>query len=131
MKLKQIIKTWPAFMPPRRVLEVFNADFANFYFSLGRGKPKEEISALWFTHRGRILGFFPIQHLVINDGSLPKLRSISGEESEFQIKRDNWVAICPGPIERLREKLYYAGFRGWRYFDLEEWRGTLESRVQL
>jgi hypothetical protein len=129
--VKEIIKTWPAFMPPRHVLEVFNSDFAHFYFTLGRGKPKDEISRLWFTHRGRILGSFSIGRLVINDGTLPKLCSLSGEESEWQIKPDNWVAICPGPIERLKEKLYYSGFRGWRYFDLEEHRGTLESMVQL
>jgi hypothetical protein len=129
--VKQIIKTWPAQFTPRHVLEVFTHDWGEFYFTLGCGKPKQEIARLWYTHRGRILGSFKIDRIVIQDGSLPRLRSITGEFSEWQIKPDNWVAICPPPFTRLKEKLYYSGFRGWRYFDLEEWRGSLESKVQL
>jgi hypothetical protein len=130
--VKEIIKTWPASFTPKHVLTVFTHDWGNFYFTLGRGKPSQEISRLWYTHRGRILGSFKIDRLVIQDGSLPRLQSITGEFSEWQIKRDNWVAICPaGTFTRLKEKLYYSGFRGWRYFDLDEYRGTLESRVQL
>ncbi len=126
-----IIKTWPAFMPIRKTLEVFNHDWVNFYFTLGRGRPSRMIGLLYFTHRGRILGHFEICDVVQNIGQLPKLRSLSGETSEWQIKLDRWVAICQPPFRRLKEKLYYEGFRGWRYFDLAAHRGTLDSMVQL
>lgn len=128
-----IIRTWPAWMPPRKVLEVFTHDWGNFYFTLGRGKPALETlpDEIWFTHRGRILGHFKISKIVRNEGQLPKLRSLSGEASEWQIKPDNWVAICEPPFIRLKEKLYFTGFRGWRYFDLAKHRGSLDSKVQL
>lgn len=116
-------------MPPRRVLEVFNADFGNFYFTLGRGKPQQSVERLFFTHRGRILGCFRVIELRLNDGAnIPSLQSLSGETSEWQIKPGSWVAICDGPIERVPEKLYYDSFRGWRYFDLEEYRGSADAR---
>lgn len=118
-------------MSPKKVLEVFTHDWGNFYFSLGRGRPKQEPYFLWFTHHGRILGSFPIEQIVQNDGSLPKLRSLSGETSEWQFKPDVWVAICRPPMVRLEEKLYMAGFRGWRYFSLEEHRSTLDAKIKI
>lgn len=127
-----ILKTWPAFMPPRKVLEVFTHDWGNFYFTLGRGRPKDPaVDQIFYTHRGRILGHFDIRQIVQNVGQLPKLRSLSGETSEWQIKGDNWVAICPPPFHRLEEKLYHDGFRGWRYFDLESYRGTVGARIRI
>ena len=126
-----ILKTWPAFMPPRKVLEVFGHDWGRFYFTLGRGKPQKPIEQLWFTHRSRILGYFGVGEIVQNVGQLPKLRALSGEISEWQIKGDRWVAICPPPFHRLEEKLYHEGFRGWRYFDLEAYRGTLGAKVRI
>jgi hypothetical protein len=128
---RHILKTWPAFMPPRKVLEIFSAKWARFYFSLGRGKPTQQISHVWFTYRGRILGNFPIEEIVINDGSLPKLKSLSGEASGWQFKPDVYVMICVPPMVRLREKLYYSSFRGWRYFDLAAWREEPEAMIQL
>ena len=130
--MPDILKTWPAQFPPSRVLEVFMHDWGEFYFTIGRGKPKETIGRLWYTHRGRILGSFKVDRIVQNDGSLPRLRSITGETSEWQIKRDHWVCVCPsGTFVRLKEKLYYSGFRGFRYFSLESWRKNPESKVQL
>jgi hypothetical protein len=126
-----ILKTWPAFMASRKTLEVFSHEWTTFYFSLGRGKPTRPVSQLWFTHRGRILGNFEIAEIVKNAGQLPKLRSLSNEVSEWQIKRDNWVAICFEPIVRLKENIYYCGFRGWRYFDLKSYRLLQESRILL
>lgn len=72
-----------------------------------------------------------IGRIVQNDGSLPKLRSLSDTESEWQIRGDHWVAVCPPPFRRLEDKVYHDGFRGWRYFDLEAYRTTIDARVRL
>jgi hypothetical protein len=126
-----ILKTWPAFMHPRRVREAFTHEWGRFYFVIGRGKPKRPIDRLFFTHRGRIIGHFEIAEIVQNAGQLPKLRSISGETSEWQIKGDSWVAICDPPFHFLQEKVFHSGFRGFRYFDLQAYRGTWESKVRV
>lgn len=128
-----ILKTWPAFMPPAKVLEVFTHDWGNFYFTLGRGRPQREgVSEIFHTHRGLILGHFDIKLIVRNMGdNLPELRSIDGSESEWQIKLMNWVAVCPPPFHPLKEKLCHEGFRGWRYFDLDAYRGTIGAKVRI
>jgi hypothetical protein len=126
-----IIKTWPAFFTPERTLAVFTHPWAKFYFTLGRGRPKIAPDEIWFTHRGAILGHFRIGEIVRNEGQLPKLARITGEESEWQIRPDNWVAICPPPFETLGERLFFAGFRGWRYFDLAKHRSSLDARIRL
>lgn len=126
-----ILKTWPAFMEARKVLEVFTHNWGRFYFTLGRGRPKHTPDQLFYTHHGRILGHFSIDEIVQNVGQLPKLRSLSGEESPWQIKGDRWVAICSPPFHRLDEKLYHESFRGWRYFDLENYRGTVGAKVRI
>lgn len=125
-----IIKTWPAFMPQPRVREAFSS-FAVFYFTIGRGKPARQIDRLFFTHQGLILGSFAITEIVQNVGQLPKLRAISGEESEWQIRPDSWVAICDPPFDALTERIYHDGFRGFRYFDLEAYRRTIDSKVRV
>lgn len=126
-----IIKTWPAFMPARRVREAFTHDWGRFYFTIGRGKPKQKVDQLFYTHRGRILGHFLISEIVQNAGQLPPLRSISGEASEWQIKPDSWVAICDPPFHFLKERLFYESFRGFRYFDLPTYRGSIDSKVRI
>jgi hypothetical protein len=97
--VSDIIKTWPAFMEARKVASIFSPRgcFARYYFTLGRGKPKLQISRIWFTWRGRIIGSFAVEAVVCNDGSLPTLSRIDGEPSEWQIRKDAWVAVCtPG-----------------------------------
>lgn len=126
-----ILKTWPAFMERRKALEVFNHQWSRFYFTLGRGRPKREPKQIWHTHRGIILGHHVIEEIVRNDGSLPKLRSLSDEESAWQIRPDNWVAVCLPPFYPLRERIYHEGFRGWRYFDLDAYRDTREAKVRI
>jgi hypothetical protein len=128
--LAEILKTWPSSMPRKRVLAAFS-HFSTFYFSIGRGKPQRSIERLWYTHKGVIIGCFRVGVLKQNDGSFPKLRSITGDVSEWQIKRDMWTAICPGPFERLKERVYHSGFRGWRYFDLEQYKKLPESRIRF
>src|SRR6266566_4279685 len=102
-------------MDSRHTLRVFTHPWGRFYFSLGRGRPKQPVERIFFTHRGRILGHFAVSALVQNTGQLPKLRSLNDEESEWQIKGDAWVAICAPPFERLKARVYHEGFRGWRY----------------
>lgn len=129
----EIIKTWPAFMDARKVAIIFAPQgcWARYYFTLGRGKPKQPIAKIWFTWRGRILGSFEIEAVVCNDGSLPQLSRIDGGESEWQIRRDAWVAVCVPGCDRLKDRLFMPGFRGWHYFDFESWRASPESRVRL
>jgi hypothetical protein len=128
-----ILKTWPATMSRRHVLRAFTHDWGgSFYFTLGRGKPTQQIDHLFFTHRGQIIGSFKADHIIRNDGTnIPPLRSISGEVSEWQIKPDAYVAVCSPPFRQLEEKIYHEGFRGWRYFSLEEWRTNIDSQVRI
>lgn len=118
-------------MEPQKVLQVFSHPWGNFYFTLGRGKPGRPVEQLYFTHRGQILGHFDIGEIVQNVGQLPRLRSLSGEESEWQIKGDRWVAICGPPFHRLKETIYHDSFRGWRYFDLEAYRFSIGAKVRI
>lgn len=132
--MADLIKTWPAFMHPRKVLTIFSDTpaFPNYYFTLGRGKPKLDVERLWFTYRNRVLGHFEVREIIRNTpGAIPPLVRIDGGESEWQIKPYNWVALCDPPFHRLKEKLYYGYFRGFRYFDLEAHRGTPESRIAI
>lgn len=129
--MSAILKTWPAFMEREHTLEVFTHPWGNFYFSLGRGKPQKPVEEIYFTHRGEILGSFAICRIVQNAGQLPKLTSLQGDESEWQIKPDTWVAICPAPFRPLEEKIFHDGFRGWRYFDLAAYHGTIGAKVRL
>jgi hypothetical protein len=128
-----IIKTWPAQIDARTTARVFSPDhppFTRYYFSLGRGKPKQEIGRMWFNYQGRIIGSFEVEEIVCNDGTLPKLHRLDGGESGWQIRKDAWVAICAPPCERPKERIFHDSFRGWRYFDLERYRGTVDARYR-
>ena len=126
-----ILKTLPTFFARGRIDQFLATEFSFFYFTLGRGQPKNSIQELYFTHKGVILGHFDIDYVCKNAGQLPKLTTLDGRPSEWQIKPDRWVAVCRSPFHRLEEKLFHSGFRGWRYFDLEAYRGTLDSKVLL
>lgn len=130
--MPDIIKTWPSFIAARSTAALFSdtkPPFCRFYFTLGRGRPKLAIANLWFTYQGRILGSFAVEAIVVNDGSLPRLRSLDGGDSDWQIRKDAWVAVCMPPCHRLRDRrLFMDGFRGWRYFDLAEWATNPGSR---
>jgi len=114
-----------------RVLEVFTDPWPTFYFTLGRGKPSRPVEQLYFTHRGEIIGSFKITMIVRSEGQLPKLCSITNRESEWQIKPDNYVAICDPPFAPLEDRVYHPGFRGWHYFDLCRYRETLDAKVRI
>ena len=141
--MSDIIKTWPAVVSPRMTLAMFSENlppFTMYYFTLGRACPKRvnplpqtygDRDHLWFTYRGRIMGAFGIVRVMQNDGSLPRLNRLDGGESDWQIKPDAWVAICKPPCLRLHKKVYMSGFRGFRYFDLESYSSTMESKVRM
>ncbi len=130
--MSAILKTWPSSFPRSKVLEVFNHEWGQFYFTLGRGLPKQNPDELWYTHRGEIIGYFKIVKIIRNMGdNLPKLKSITGEVSEWQIKLMNWVAVCDPPFLLAPERTYHEGFRGYRYFNFDRYRGTLDAKVRL
>jgi hypothetical protein len=127
-----ILKTLPGFFARGRIDEFLSATFTRFYFTLGRGRPKTAgVDRIFFTHHGRILGSFEIEEIVKNAGQLPLLTTLDGKPSEWQIKPDRWVAVCRPPFHRLAEKVYHEGFRGWRYFDLAAYCGTVGAKVRL
>jgi hypothetical protein len=127
-----ILKTWPGFMNRSRVLQIFNTDWGQFYFTLGRGKPQQEVTELWYTHKGEIIGYFKVKEIIRNLGdNIPRLRSISGEVSEWQIKLMNWVAICDPPFVPAPERAFCEGFRGYRYFDFEKHLASPYAKVRL
>ncbi len=138
-RMSAIIKTLPARFARGQLEKFFGAEdqgnkhFCAYYFTLGRGRPQrpEPITQLYFTHSGLVLGCFVIQEIVQNKGQLPLLTTLDGDPSEWQIKPDRWVAVCRAPFLRLKEKLFYGGFQGWRYFDLMKYRSTLDSKVRL
>jgi hypothetical protein len=72
-----------------------------------------------------------VEKLVVNDGSLPAMRSLSGEESGWQLKHDAWVAVCIPGCHRLRERIFMEGFRGWRYFNLDAYRESPDARFRM
>jgi hypothetical protein len=133
--VSDIIKTWPAQVEPRIAAQIFSREgaFARYYFTLGRGRPKQKIERMWFTYRARIVGSFFVEAVVCNDGSLPQLKRLSEPDSDsaWQIRKDAWVAVCVPGCERPLERVFMSGFRGWRYFDYESYKGTLEAKCRL
>ena len=132
--MADIIKTWPSCVSARSTARIFSSNlppFRVFYFTLGRGMPKQQIERLWFTYQGRIVGWFPVEEIIVNVGQIPALNRLDGGESEWQIKKDAKVAICTPPCVRLKERLFMDGFRGYRYFDLDEWRENPLSRHRI
>lgn len=131
--MSDIIKTWPAFMSREKVLRIFRMRGTEFYFVVSRGKPSQAIERLWYTHQGEIVGCFSVREVVCNVGQLPKLRSLEDRESEWQIKRDRWVAICPGPFTPTPgdEPVFHDSFRGFHYFNFGEYSQTMESRIAI
>jgi hypothetical protein len=129
-----IIKTWPAFISAKATARMFSESvppFHVYFFTLGRGMPKQKIDRLWFTYQGRIIGWFPVEEIIVNVGQIPVLNRLDGGESDWQIKKDAKVAICNPPCVRLKERIFMDGFRGWRYFDFQTYRGTSDARIGM
>jgi len=132
--MAEIIKTWPSVVSAKTTAQIFSPTappFSRYYFSLGRGKPKQPIAWMWFTYGGRILGRMEIEEVVCNDGTLPKLSRLDGGESGWQITKDAWVAICAPPCLRIKERVFHESFRGWRYFDFVAYCQNPASRHRL
>ena len=132
--MADIIKTWPTVVSAKATARMFSPTvptFHRYYFTLGRGRPKQAIERLWFTYQGRILGYFIVEEIVVNDGTLPKLHRLDGGESDWQMRKDAIVAVCAPPCVRLKDRVFMDGFRGFRYFDLESYRAQPESRHRI
>lgn len=129
-----ILKTLPTRFARGKIQEFLSCPFAHFYFTCGLGRPQRPgIDQLYFTHQGIIIGHFDIEGIVRNEGQLPLLTTLDGNPSEWQIKPMRWVAICCPPFHPLEEEgeLFHEPFRGWRYFDLAAYRGTIDARIRL
>ena len=132
--MADIIKTWPVCVSAKATARMFSGTvppFHVYFFTLGRGMPKQKVERLWFTYEGRILGWFPVEAIIVNVGQIPALNRLDGGESDWQIRKDAKVAICNPPCVRLKDRLFMSGFRGWRYFNLENYKQTSESRYRL
>lgn len=132
--MADIIKTWPVAVSAQATARIFSEkapSFSRYYFTLGHGRPKAEVERIWFTYGGRVLGWFTVEDIVCNDGTLPLLNRLDGSPGEWQIAKDAWVAVCCPPCHRIAERIFMDGFRGFRYFNFEEYRGKPESRVRL
>jgi hypothetical protein len=131
-----ILKTLPIRFARGRLEEFLGVNkptFCVYYFTLGRGRPRrpDAVTEIFFTHRSRIIGHFEIEEIVRNEGQLPKLTTLDGGPSEWQIKPDAWVAVCRPPFHPLRSKVYHSGFRGWRYFDLKTYSVSIDAKVLI
>lgn len=129
--MSAILKTLPTRFARGKITEFLNAPFAAFYFTLGLHRPKQAVENLYFTHQGRILGHFTVEQIVQNAGQLPKLTTLDGQPSQWQIKPDRWVAVCDPPFHLIKEKVYHEAFRGWRYFDLDVYRQSPNARIRI
>jgi len=138
-----IIKTLPVRFARGDIERFLGLDgkpcWTTYYFTLGRGRPRRARfyvgqscpNQLYFTHKGIVIGHFTIAEIVQNAGQLPELTNMDGDPSAWQIKPDAWVAVCQPPFVRLADRIYHEGFQGWRYFDLESYRGTIDAKLRI
>lgn len=130
--MSAILKTLPTMFARGHIRKFLDGRFGHYFFTLGRGRPKQSNpTEIYFTHQGCIIGHFEIAEIVQNVGQLPKLTTLDGEPSAWQIRGDAWVAVCRPPFHWLEEKVYHEGFRGWRYFDLDSYRGTVGAKIRI
>jgi hypothetical protein len=134
--MSAIIKTLPVRFARGQIERFFGLDgkpcWTTYYFTLGRGRPKQsDPDKLYFTHKGIIIGFFNVVEIVQNVGQLPKLTNMDGDPSAWQIKPDAWVAVCRPPFFLLEKKIYHEGFQGWRYFNFVAYSRTIASKLRI
>jgi hypothetical protein len=130
--MAEIIRTWPASDKPQAAAQLFHIEPGGlFYFTLGRGKPKQEIEKLWFTYCGRIIGYFRVLKIVTDDEVPDDLHFISEPKKHWAPRKHRWVAVCKSGCVRAPVRVFMGGFRGWRYFDFEAYRGTPEARCRF
>jgi hypothetical protein len=109
-------------------------DAAGYYvFQLGCGEPQRKpVERLWFVFRGRLYGSFEIARIERNVGQFAALVTLYKRENlatEWHLRPDNWVAVCMPPFRFFKGKhVYYQGFQGWHYFELDKYRQTPEAR---
>lgn len=140
--MADVIKTIEGWRDPGRVLAWLTrwnkGRNAVYFFVFGRGRPKERVENLWFTFRGRVLGWFEVVEVKANVGDLydfvtgKECRTMEGTPVTtpgWHPKLGVYLAICRPPFHLLKSRLYLAGFRGWRYFDFLSYRLTPEAKL--
>ena len=120
-----------------------------YFFTLGRGHPKQTIERLYFTFQGFVIGWFDVEDIVANlgkwadfvDGAI-KIDKATGVRElatndhlrrayTWRPKPGVWMVLCPPPFHSIEEQLYYSGFQGFRYFDLDSYRKMPESKFLI
>ena len=120
-----------------------------YYFTLGRGRPKQSVEHLFFTFQGRVLGWFDVEDIRANIGKWaefvetgttmekategPRAANVyqSQEGNIWTPKPGAWLIFCPPPFHLLEERIFFSGFQGFRYFELKSYRKTFEAKVLL
>ncbi len=133
--MADIIRTWPASVETRAAAAMFNEEesaYGAYFFALGKNKPKQPIERVWFTFRGRIVGFFAVTHFVVNDGSMEVFDHLNKAcgEGNWHIPRDYWTCICESGFTRAPLRRFMSGFRGWRYFNFDEYADSPAGRFR-
>ncbi len=151
-----IIKTIESWRDRERVLAWLtrrnptpNQDRYLYYFTLGRGRPKQPVERLYFTFQGKVIGWFDVEDIVANDGKwndfisgFNTMDQATGRQRVANVYKDQegdiwapklgvWLVLCPPPFHLIEEQLYFSGFQGFRYFDLYSYRKTLDARIPL
>jgi hypothetical protein len=125
--MADIIRTWPANDYTKSAARLFRPQRGIFYFTLGVGKPKQELERLWFTYRGRIIGYFRVLQVITSDEMEGlDIRHISDHGKEWKPKKARWVAVCSSFVRAPRRR-HMGGFRGYRYFSFDEYAETREA----
>jgi len=151
-----IIKTIESWRDPDRVFTWLtrrnrtpNQDRYLYYFTLGRGRPKQPVERLYFTFQGMVIGWFDVENIVANVGEWADfvgggttMEQSTGRQRAVNIYKDRegstwtpklgvWLVLCPPPFHLTEEQPYFSGFQGFRYFDLDSYRKTLDAKVLL
>jgi hypothetical protein len=154
--MADIIKTIESWRDRGRVLAWLtrrnrtpNQDRYLYYFTLGRGRPKQHVEHLFFTFQGRVIGWFDVEEIVTNLGTWAEfvedgttMEESTGRQRAVSVYQDRegkawkpnpgaWLILCPPPFHLLQEEIFFSGFQGFRYFDLESYRKTFDAKVLL
>jgi len=129
---RDAIKTIEGWRDPRRVREYLREGpdhSGRFLFNVGNGCPQRKVARLFFVFHGRILGWFAVAGIEKRTAELSL--EYARQYSPPYFKAAKFLFICARPFHFIRERVFYEGFRGWRYFDFETYRNSLDAKVRI